>query len=550
MKKLITRIGAVLFVVLGIYTFAGCDNNSGEKEPDKPDTNQTYKVTWVDQNGKVLEVDENVKAGDMPEYNSAIPTKISDKTYEYQFRSWYPVVIPASGDVTYVADYSPKRIPKAGGANWYEDSITWVMQNKNRFLSGVSGGGAICTAFNKLFTVLGVDELVSMDPLDEIKGKIDDLQQSVDEGFYDVERMIINTTAKLSSELKEEINKAERNIESTVLSQTAIANKGESFDSLLTTMKATERSIQAILDDGTILKRDKALSIARLIGSYDKWGESSNLFASYLSFLDAITLSTYSTTGDKILFDLVYDQQNLHSLFSTEAIARGAAYVEKVVYLAFYAYSILQECISAATTVANFTADDINQLNDTNKTLYASIVSPYSVIKTQSDYLSSKLIEIGFKDKSVMDIIAQYFDVTRHGGIVHNETGQKLGDTFNVKNFNSSQYQNGNQALGAIEDFKDDKAFYDVTEAMKLVNHVKSYYNMTLREFFTMIGYDLTSVPTGAYYMIDLDYDSPHFNHVYYSGVNIDDESLNVVTGIVVYDSTGKTGNTTAISFK
>ncbi len=518
---------AVLFgFSLCSFTLFACN---GEK---------TYTIKWVDQDGNVLETDENVKPGTIPEFNSQIPTKVSDESYEYNFRSWYPVVLPAAGDVTYVTDYTPIRIVKdpEGGIkeNWYESTIEWVMQNKNKFLFSVPGGGVICTVFNKLFNAVGVDTLNSKDPFTDIKDTISELEESVQEGFSNVEQLISQETTWLSEQIKAEINQAERNLETTVLAQTTIANKGDSFDSLLTAMKSAERSLDAIREDQTLSKQDKALAVARLIGSYDKWSESSNLFASYLSFLDAVTTSTYSTTYDKSLFDWVYDQQMLHSNFSTEAIGRGAAYVERIVYLAFYAYSICQECISAAATVANFTADDLNSLSDSNKQIYASIVSPFSVIAKQLYYLNSKLCELDFKDVSVMDRVTEFFDYSKRGGIVlhcqQGDQGIKLSDELLKASFDSNVYNDGYAAVGALSEFIGESAIYEYTDAIALVNHVKQYYkDTTLRDYFTMLGYDMTTVANGTYFMLYLDYDT-NFSYARYMGVNIDDNTCTIQT--------------------
>ena len=64
-----------------------------------------YTVVWKDEDGKVLETDNDVPHGTMPEYNSEEPTKESTIETSYFFNGWSPEVITVSGDAEYVATY-------------------------------------------------------------------------------------------------------------------------------------------------------------------------------------------------------------------------------------------------------------------------------------------------------------------------------------------------------------------------------------------------------------------------------------------------------------
>ena len=69
-------------------------------------TLNTYKVTWKNENGDVLETDNNVSYGTMPSYNGDTPTKAKDAQYTYSFKAWSPNIDIVKGDVTYTATYN------------------------------------------------------------------------------------------------------------------------------------------------------------------------------------------------------------------------------------------------------------------------------------------------------------------------------------------------------------------------------------------------------------------------------------------------------------
>ena len=93
------------------FTFAGWDK---EIPTTMPAENMTlaakwnaisYTVTWVDENGTVLEKDEGLSYGDTPVYNGQQPFKSATEEYSYRFNGWSPAVCPVSDNVTYKAVY-------------------------------------------------------------------------------------------------------------------------------------------------------------------------------------------------------------------------------------------------------------------------------------------------------------------------------------------------------------------------------------------------------------------------------------------------------------
>ena len=68
---------------------------------------KTYDITWVDGNGKTLQIDK-VNYGEMPAYTGeTTPTKASTAQYEYTFNGqWSPALTKVTCDATYIAQFT------------------------------------------------------------------------------------------------------------------------------------------------------------------------------------------------------------------------------------------------------------------------------------------------------------------------------------------------------------------------------------------------------------------------------------------------------------
>ena len=66
-----------------------------------------FTVTWENEDGSELEVDQNVEWGSMPSYDGETPTKESTAQYDYEFAGWSPEISVVSGDITYTATFTP-----------------------------------------------------------------------------------------------------------------------------------------------------------------------------------------------------------------------------------------------------------------------------------------------------------------------------------------------------------------------------------------------------------------------------------------------------------
>jgi len=75
---------------------------------------ETFTITWLDRDGTVLEVDENVPKGVMPTFDGTIPPHDG-----LEFKGWDPEVVPVDGDATYTAKYkAPEPTFTITWKNW------------------------------------------------------------------------------------------------------------------------------------------------------------------------------------------------------------------------------------------------------------------------------------------------------------------------------------------------------------------------------------------------------------------------------------------------
>lgn len=110
MKKYLGLI-VVVFLILLTFTLVSCTNGESvsiddNQEDESPSVSSTYTITWKNWDGTVLEIDSNVSAGSMPNYDSNQPTKTSTAQYNYSFSGWLPAITNVTGNATYIANFS------------------------------------------------------------------------------------------------------------------------------------------------------------------------------------------------------------------------------------------------------------------------------------------------------------------------------------------------------------------------------------------------------------------------------------------------------------
>ena len=99
-------------------------------------TVNTYTVTWVDGDGKILKTDD-VAYDETPSYSGTTPAKTEDTDNTYTFNNtWLPAITKVTADATYTAQFD--AIPKDRGP--YIDIIDWTGNSLTVNMNGYTGG--------------------------------------------------------------------------------------------------------------------------------------------------------------------------------------------------------------------------------------------------------------------------------------------------------------------------------------------------------------------------------------------------------------------------
>lgn len=96
---------SLFFALLTLIT-----SSCGKRPHQSSSSVESYTITWKNYDGAILEIDSNIKMGEIPTYDGNVPEKPSDERYSYTWSGWTPEITPALKNQTYTAIYSSNQI--------------------------------------------------------------------------------------------------------------------------------------------------------------------------------------------------------------------------------------------------------------------------------------------------------------------------------------------------------------------------------------------------------------------------------------------------------
>ena len=286
------------------------------------------------------------------------------------------------------------------------------------------------------------------------------------------------------ADIKNQMKDYSEAIENKIVDQTVIAGKGVGFDKLMTELQATDRQISNINRDSSINDKEKAVEIACLIGKNSDWNKTSNLYYGYQDFMNTLSASSFADQKDRDLYQVVYSDFASKVMFSGEALDQSNPYIDRVMLLGLYAYSVNSQCLKAAQTVSQFTAEDEKMLNADELRNYYSVKSLTKMFDTS-------------RTDSVAAHYNNYKSMSRLVFLNKNTVSKELTASMTAGNL-SNIANNPNNLFNIM-----DKGALNHKELSDLAAYVKSAYNgKTLRDYLTYVGFDLTNVPKDARFVV------------------------------------------------
>lgn len=337
----------------------------------------------------------------------------------------------------------------------------------------VPGGQAIAGALDSI-----INSFTQKGPsLSDISNDINNLRSEISTQFTDIKKQMKDYTEA---------------IENKIVDQTVIAGKGVGFDKLLTELQATDRQINSINKDSSINDKEKAVEIACLIGKNSEWNKTSNLYYGYQDFMNTLSSSSFADQKNRDLYQVVYSDFTSKVMFSGEALDMSKPYIDRVMLLGLYAYSVNSQCLKAAQTVSRFTADDEKQLNADELRNYQSVKSLTGVVNGEIDHMNSQMFDTS-KTDSVAAHYNTYKNMNRFVFLNKNTESKSLQGWLSA----TCMTKISTNPYWVIDVM--DKSGLTHEETCALADYVKSAYSgKTLRDYLTGVGFNLTGIPKDA----------------------------------------------------
>ena len=149
-----------LFISISLFSLGlvACNNKEPEVVPPEPPVEEKnkYTITWLNYNGDILEVDEDVIEGSEPSYDGETPIHPESEGKVYTFKGWSPSLSTVTENQTYLALYDSTQVVFAirytlnGGTNNKDNPSSYRVGSSFTFLPASKDGYTFVGWFNAL----------------------------------------------------------------------------------------------------------------------------------------------------------------------------------------------------------------------------------------------------------------------------------------------------------------------------------------------------------------------------------------------------------------
>ena len=401
----------------------------------------------------------------------------------------------------------------------------------------VPGGQAIAGVVDSLLgSIIGKDKGPS---LSDISKDLNDFRKEVSNEFKQVKeelKGIQNRIAASEEAVRKDIEQQARLIEQQITARTVIAAKGAGFDELMTALMETDRQIRIISDDKTLSDQEKSVEIAMLIGRNDKWNSAGSLYYDYMNFINALTSATFSSTGDHDIFYYIYLSNIPYAAFSNDAKEFSRPYVDRLMQLGVYTYSIIAECLEAAHRVADFSAEDIAKLSGDELAHYHEIKTLKSIVESTFSDLNQKVFDTADPDsvashlKSFNELNGRVYvkngtvNIPLKASVIMDGKNHRYGNEYGFTE--TIDIEGGKRILNDLQN----SSPLSFDDNQYIANYVKSMYpGRTLADYLIAAGFetdwlrDIHFRESSLYLMTGNAYTSYNGNYfqLFYPGINV-----------------------------
>ncbi|MBQ6134541.1 MAG: hypothetical protein IJI65_10350 [Lachnospiraceae bacterium] len=336
--------------------------------------------------------------------------------------------------------------------------------------------------------------------------------------------------------LYEKINDLEKNISEDMK---AIGNTGLFDYTMLTPLNSSIKSLTRHMNgyrNGDYTNAQALAKIGGMVGNGSDWSKTSHPFMTFTSVVSKMNEADPLTK--KSLFKTIYDYYASKSMLSGEAYDQSKVVVDRIMKNVMTSYTVLMECL-----MAQLEYNALPDMTGVDPVDHNNICNDNATIIREMNFLTEQVFG-NVKDDSLNDAntLMQKYQETfpeDFNRLIIIDKGKGAYVLRNLPNAAVMRHElqrptDENNARDNFNNWKDGMKGMSSEMAKDLAAYAKAK-GMTIREFLTSYGYDMSPVPKNANLVTSKAWADKYdvkrafsalagfaWYHAYYRGINVD----------------------------